>query len=112
MAATPHSADIERSVSANNLLKTALRNKLDITTENKYLFVHFNMPPLSKWSPDKAVINWINKKDRRTHNLIIENEDNKSKNQEYFKGIFEEANDKRTDASDYESNYIPFENID
>jgi len=34
LAAKPHSADVERCISANNLLKTSLRASLDISTEN------------------------------------------------------------------------------
>ena len=44
LAATPHSADVERMISANNLLKTSLRSSLSVETKNRYLLVHFNMP--------------------------------------------------------------------
>lgn len=37
-ACTSHSADVERCISANNLLKTKLRSRLSIQTENKYLY--------------------------------------------------------------------------
>lgn len=92
VAATPHSADVERSISANNLLKTSLRNSLDLKTENNYLFVHFNLPALFDWSPNNAVVHWINRKSRRNHNLNIEDETRKTKNQLYFKGIFAQEN--------------------
>lgn len=46
VAATPHSADVERSISANNLQKTALKSSIKISTENNFLFIHFNLPPL------------------------------------------------------------------
>lgn len=88
IAATPHSADVERSISANNLLKTNLRSSLDLSTENKYLHIHYNMPPITKWDPRKTVIDWIKKKERRHHNLAIENESHKAKNQPHFNGIF------------------------
>lgn len=92
VSATPHSADVERSISANNLLKTSLRNTINISSENNYLFVHFNLPPLSDWTPDKAVYNWLNKKERRNHDLNIGNEAKKTKNQSCFKGVFPQEN--------------------
>lgn len=88
LAATPHSADVERSISANNRLKTPLRSSIEIDTENKYLYVHFNMPPLIDWNPRNAVINWLNKKSRREHEIKIENCRRKAKYQRYFKGVF------------------------
>lgn len=45
LAATPHSADVERSISANNRLKTPLRSAIDIDTENGYLFVQDHLVP-------------------------------------------------------------------
>lgn len=86
-ACTPHSADVERCVSSNNLLKTNLRSNLSLLTENKYLFIYFNLPPLEKWSPKKAVIKWDVSKDRRktdttTSKLSVHR-------QPHFKGVFE-----------------------
>lgn len=54
-ACTPQSADVERLIKTNNLLKTAFRANLNLTTENKYMFVYFNMPPLEKWDPKKQL---------------------------------------------------------
>lgn len=34
-ASTPQSADVERSIKANNLFKTSFRNRLNLETENK-----------------------------------------------------------------------------
>lgn len=87
-AATPHSADVERSISANNLLKTNLRSQLALKTENKYLFIHFNLPPLIDWNPRKSVINWLNKKIRRDHALSIGNNRRKTTQQRFFAGVF------------------------
>lgn len=42
-ACTPHSSDVERSISANNRSKTPLRNRIALETEVKYLYVHFNL---------------------------------------------------------------------
>lgn len=44
LAATPHSADVERSISASNNLKSRLRSRMKLKTENNYLFIYFNMP--------------------------------------------------------------------
>lgn len=88
VAATPHSADVERSISANNLLKTALKSSLKISTENNYLFVHFNLPPFANWEPRKAVNYWLTVKDRRVHNLTVENENHKSKKTNFFQKHF------------------------
>lgn len=89
-AATPHSADVERSISSNNLLKTNLRSSIDLQTENRYLFIHFNLPPLVDWNPRKAVHHWINKKNRREHNITIVNCKRKATQQRHFKGVFEQ----------------------
>lgn len=53
-ACTPHSADVKRCISANNLLKTKLRSSISIETENKYMYVHTNMPDLAEWNPTAA----------------------------------------------------------
>lgn len=93
LAATPHSADCERTISANNLLKTSVRNSFNIETENKYLYVHFNMPPVFEWQPRDAVVNWIKKKKRRHHDLAIENDESKAKEQPHFQGVFRQADE-------------------
>lgn len=69
---TPQTADVERSIKANNLLKTAFRNGLNLQTENKYMFVHFNMPALESWDPKPAITIWLNDKQRRVHIDIIQ----------------------------------------
>lgn len=93
-AATPHSADAERCISANNLLKTPLRNSVNLKTENNYLNVHYNMPTLTEWDAREAVINWIRKKDRRETNTTVENVE---KNQRHFVGVFPEAKKRKLD---------------
>lgn len=111
-AATPHSADVERSISANNRLKTNGRSNFDISSENKWLFIHFNMPTLESWNPRKCVLEWINRKQRRHHDLTVHASNEgarKTTAQPYYYGIFEAANSKRTfsqyadDNSDEES---------
>lgn len=90
-AATPHSADCERVISANNLLKTAMRSTLNLETENQYLHVHFNLPPIENWQPRDTVNNWLLKKQRRHHELLIESDHHKAKEQPHFKGVFAQA---------------------
>lgn len=45
---TPHSADVERCISNNSALKTKLRSKISVETENRYMIkqiqIHDNMP--------------------------------------------------------------------
>lgn len=88
LAATPHSADVERCISANNSLKSPLRSSMKLETENNVLFVHFNLPPLVDWKPEKAVIHWLTKKERRAHNLMVENESRRTKKRPFFNGVF------------------------
>lgn len=97
-AATPHSADVERSISANNLIKTPGRSCFNIASENKWLFIHFNLPPLSNWDPRKAVVEWLKQKERRELSSTIaasEYGERKTTSQSFFKGIFDEASLKR-----------------
>lgn len=103
-AATPHSADVERSISANNLMKTSLRSSIELKTENLYLFTHFNLPPLVEWNPRKAVIHWINRKIRRSHNMKIEDRRRKTTQQRHFNGVFSQTkkDDKLFDDIEFE----------
>lgn len=64
-ACTPHSADVERCISANNILKTKQRARLSIETECKYLYIRMNMPVLSKWNPTEAAKIFVDEKTRR-----------------------------------------------
>lgn len=84
-AAKPHSADVERLISCNNILKSAHRCSLDIKTENLYLYIYYNMPCMELWDPRPAILKWINNKDRRTKSTP------KAKNQEWYHGIFEKS---------------------
>lgn len=85
VAAKPHSADVERIISANNLLKSSMRSSLNLDTENLNLFVHINMPVLKDWNPRPAILLWMKDLDRRTKDTP------KSKTQPWFNHIFEEA---------------------
>ena len=54
LAAKPHSADVERLISCSNILKSPDRSSMHVETENLYLYVHYNMPPLYLWDPMQA----------------------------------------------------------
>lgn len=97
LACTPHSADVERCISANNLLKTQQRSSVHIESENKYLYIHFNMPALEKWNPKQAVLKWLTDKKRRNPDIL---NSGKTIQQEYFKGVFEIAREEKAEEND------------
>lgn len=103
---SPQSCDVERCIKANNLLKTAQRNRLCLLTENKYLYVNINMPPLENWNPRPAIVSWLNEKERRSSSKTTE--DMTKRSLKCFKGTFEQAND----SSDEEHNEFVFEMSD
>ncbi|NP_001192083.1 uncharacterized protein LOC100573221 [Acyrthosiphon pisum] len=84
-AAKPHSADVERLISASNLLKSPLRSTMNIETENLSLYINYNMPPLYGWDPRDTVYHWMFKKKHR----VLKRR--KGKEQGYFSGVFFEA---------------------
>lgn len=99
-ACTPHSADVERCISSNNRLKTKLRSSLAVETENKYLFIHYNMPNLENWNPTAAANLFVTEKARRERDTTTA-AGGKPREQTYFKGVFAEAGklvDPDTDA--------------
>lgn len=79
-------------ISADNLLKTFSRNSVSLETENKYLYVHFNMPTLELWNPREAINMWMGDKKRKDHSNVIEKS---AKNAPYYKSIFEDAKQER-----------------
>lgn len=81
---------LHQNAHANNLIKTSKRNSLSIETENKYLYIYFNMPCLQNWDPRSAIKAWLNEKIRRDRSNIIEK---KATQQPHFKGIFENVID-------------------
>lgn len=89
LACTPHSADVERCISANNSLKTNKRYSVSVKTENKYLFVRFNLPCLEEWDVRPAVLKWISDKNRRE--VANTSQTTTTRNQKYFKHVFKEA---------------------
>lgn len=84
LAATPHSCDVERLISSNNILKTFDRSNLTIETEALYLYIYYNMPPLEKWDPNPAILKWLSDRSRRNKECL------NAKRQDWYKGIFEE----------------------
>lgn len=109
VACTPHSAGVERCISANNLLKTNIRSSLALATENKYLYIYFNMPVLELWDPRSAITKWIStsRRNRPSHTT----ESQTSKKQAFFKGVFENCdseNDESESDSDFQMNVRAF----
>ena len=96
LAAKPHSCDVERLISACNLLKTSMRNRTDIKTQNLYLCVHFNMETLEEWDSRPSIIRWLNQKEHRKKTV------EKAKSQRWFKGVFKEAKQARDESDDEE----------
>jgi hypothetical protein len=91
LAAKPHSADVERCISANNLLKTSLRSALSLHTEAMYMFVHHNLPPVADWDATISVTHWLEKP--RRYVIPV-----KAKQQAYFKNFFAQAGIVQTDS--------------
>jgi hypothetical protein len=97
LAAKPHSADVERLISASNTLKSCDRSRMNIETTNLYLYIHYNMPVLSEWDPRAAVMHWLSEKRRRVRSR------KKARQQPYFNGVFCEASCTAISASESES---------
>lgn len=91
-ACTHNSADCERVISANNNLKTNKRMCVTTSTENCYLYIHFNMPPLEQWNPRSAVLHYLNEVHRRQSHRSTESKT--TTQQPYFKHIFEDSHEK------------------
>lgn len=85
-ACTPHSSDVERCISANNNLKTNARSSIQIETENKYIYIHANMPDLTEWNPTAAAVLFVQEKARRHRDVATSM--GKAKNQSCGKHIF------------------------
>lgn len=101
-ACTPHSSDVERCISANNILKTSNRASIHVETENKYIYIHTNMPDLAEWNPTPAAVLFVNEKARRHRDITPEM--GKARHQPYFKGIFPGAEGDDTDENENISN--------
>lgn len=87
-------------MSANNKIKTNSRASLTLPTENKYLYIYFNLSSLHKWNPRRAVKHWITAKERRQVQTSTSTE--KSTKKRYLKAVFAE-NQCESDDEDEES---------
>lgn len=58
----PHSPEVERLISSNNILKTSKGASLALETERFYLYIHLKMPALDKWDSRSTMQKWINEK--------------------------------------------------
>lgn len=85
VAAKPHSADVERLISAYNKIKTEDRSLLSESTLQNTLYISINMDSLDVFDPTPAAIRWIHDKNRRSRPV------DKAKCQEWYKGVFEDA---------------------
>lgn len=99
---TPQSADVERLIKSNNVLKTAFRSTTSLETENKYLYVYMNMPALDEWNPRNAIVYWLKEKQRREHSDLIDKDT--FRKQRWFKGTFSIANE--SDNEDHEQQNV------
>ena len=99
-AAKPHSCDVERLISACNLVKTSLRNSVDVETQNLYLYVHFNMSTLEEWDPRMFVVKWLQQKQRRNKKT------DKARYQRWFKGVFKEATEEKEHTKDIVDQHV------
>lgn len=108
VAAKPHSADVERLISnffpkqyshkfQINLLfqgdynkaKTSSRCGLRGLTLFNYLYIKLNMTTVDEFDPTNATNHWLSQKNRHP------TETQTRKKQEFFKGVFSEANDQK-----------------
>lgn len=84
-ATTPHSAEVERLVSASHLLTSPLRSSLHLDTENEYLYIHFTMTPIEEWDPILAIRLWLTEKER------CSKDNPKAHEQVWFRMVFDQA---------------------
>jgi hypothetical protein len=82
LVAKPHSCDVERLISAYNVIKDDDRCSLAANTIDAYLHVHINMPVLSDFDVRPAVRAWFAKLDRRSRPT------KKATEQEWFAYVF------------------------
>jgi hypothetical protein len=93
-AAKPHSCDDERLISACNLVKTSLRNSIDVETQNLYRYVYFNMPTLEELNRRMCVVILLQQRERKNE------ETDKASYQQWVKGVFKEATEKKEHTRD------------
>lgn len=61
------------------------------------------MPAIENWDPRDSVKEWINQRKRQSHDMNIDNEGSKAKEQKYFKGVFARAEKAEKDENDASS---------
>lgn len=83
LAAKPHSCDVERLVSAYNILKDDDRCSLNARTIDAHLHIRVNMPVLSKFDVRPAVRAWFANADRRSRQSVA-----KATMQPWFTDVF------------------------
>ena len=62
------------------------------------MYVYFNMPCLEQWNPRKAIVTFLNAKDRREHKDLIKRKT--AQKQSYYKGVFTLADESSSDEED------------
>ena len=90
-ALSPHNMFVERCISCYDLMKDDDRSSLSRETVNDYLMVKINMPPLINFDMRRAVLKYLNKKERHPHRVNM----SKYKSQHWFSGVFEEADERQ-----------------
>ena len=85
VAAKPHSCDVERLVSASNLLKDDDRCSLNHTTIDAYLHIRLNKPVLADFDVQPAVRAWFGK---QRHRAATDADIETAIKQEWYKGVF------------------------
>jgi len=64
-------AHVERIFSQQNLIKSKLRNKMNIDTLNNHLMVLLNGPEIENFDFEKVYEHWVNKKPRKSSYGIL-----------------------------------------
>ena len=90
-ALSPHNMFVERCISCYDLIKDDDRSSLSRETMNDYLMVKINMPPLINFDMRRAVLKYLNKKERHPHAVNMP----KYKSQRWFSGVFVEADERQ-----------------
>ena len=84
ITAKPQSADVERSISAYNKIKTGRRSSIAPETLFQYMNIAINMPDLACFYFRSAAKIWLQRNQRRFNHSAP-----KAEKQDWFKGVFE-----------------------
>lgn len=85
IAATPHSCDVERLISAHYLIRSPLRSSVSAETIKQFLYVNLNMPDLADFDVRPATKQFLLEKDRRPRLT------SSVESSEWYTGVFSEA---------------------